>query len=556
MADRVGQQLGNYRIIQRLGSGGFADVYLGEHIYLKTSVAVKVLQARLSGPEDMSSFLQEAQMIARLIHPHIIRVTDFGVNDEVPFLVMDYAPNGTLRQKHPRGSQLPLTTLVPYVKQLADALQHAHDEKLIHRDIKPENMLLGRRNEVLLSDFGIALIAQSSRYQSTQDVVGTVSYMSPEQIQGKPRPASDQYSLGVVVYEWLSGDRPFRGSFTELCTQHMFAPPPPLREKIPDIAPDVEHVVMTALAKEPKQRFGSVQAFANALEQASRSVSSRHNVAIVPPTNVPPAQPERSPLPPARSVEVQQAPRTDNTPHTPSPLPPTVYAPPPSYPRPEQNAPQSPNLPPSQPASAQNGKKMSAWGINRRQLVAIVLGTVIYTIIHFLINALSLSNASFWLFPIGSYLPTPSTILISLSFTIPLFLATEFGVWTGGISSVVGLLLGNIFTGLFLLHANILASIPLWYIYIALTVYGFFPGLTLLHPNSKKPIILAVTMSAIGLIIGTLIFTIGAVLTFPNITWFPFLVNLMSGYTLPPLLLLPVILVIYKRIKQRKAQAV
>src|SRR5437763_15576583 len=180
---------------------------------------------------------------------------------------MDYPSNGTCGHRHPSRAHLPLNVVVSYVKQIADALQYAHDEKLIHRDIKPENMLLGRRNEVLLSDFGIALMAQSSRYQSTQDVVGTVAYMSPEQIQGKPRPASDQYSLAVVAYEWLSGDRPFHGSFTELCTQHMFASPPPLREKVPMISPYVEQVMTIALAKDPHQRFISIQAFADALEQ-------------------------------------------------------------------------------------------------------------------------------------------------------------------------------------------------------------------------------------------------------------------------------------------------
>src|SRR5437660_5304196 len=108
-------------------------------------------------------------------------------------------------------------------------------------------MLVGERNEVLLSDFGIALVVQSSGHQSTQEVIGTVAYMSPEQIQGKPRPSSDQYSLAIVVYEWLCGDRPFHGSLTELCTQHMFASPPPLREKIPMMRPAVEQVVMTAL---------------------------------------------------------------------------------------------------------------------------------------------------------------------------------------------------------------------------------------------------------------------------------------------------------------------
>src|SRR5213080_4576758 len=264
MADRSGQRLGNYHLIHLLGKGGFAEVYLGEHIYLKTAAAIKVLHTQVIG-EDMEGFLNEARTIAHLVHPHIVRVTDFGIEAETPFLVMDYAPNGTLRERHPKGTQLPLTTIILYVKQIADALQHAHDEKLIHRDVKPENMLVGRKNDILLSDFGIALIAQSSRYQSTQDVTGTISYMSPEQIQGKPRPASDQYALGIVVYEWLSGDRPFHGSFTELCAQHMFAPPQPLREKVPNLSPQIERVVLKALAKEHHERFASVQIFAEAL---------------------------------------------------------------------------------------------------------------------------------------------------------------------------------------------------------------------------------------------------------------------------------------------------
>src|SRR5713101_2758598 len=196
----------------------------------------------------MESFRVEEQRVSSLEHPHIVGILDFGVEETTPFLVMSYAPNGTLRLRHPKGTRLPLTTVVSYVKQLAEALQYAHDEKLIHRDVKPENMLIGRRNEVLLSDFGIALIAQSSRFQSFQEVAGTVSYMAPEQIQGKPRSASDQYALGIVVYEWLCGSRPFHGSFTEIATQQVLAPPPPLHEKLPGIAYAIELVVMRALA--------------------------------------------------------------------------------------------------------------------------------------------------------------------------------------------------------------------------------------------------------------------------------------------------------------------
>jgi len=213
MVDRSGQQLGSYRLIRLLGHGGFAEVYLGEHIRLNSYAAVKVLNMQLAG-SDAESFQREAHTIARLLHPHIIRVFDYDVAEGTPFLVMDYAPNGTLRSRHPKGARVPVANIVSYVKQMAEALQYAHSQKVIHRDIKPENMLLGRNDEVLLSDFGIATATQSSRYQHTQEIVGTVAYMAPEQIQGKPHPASDQYALGVVVYEWLSGARPFSGSFT------------------------------------------------------------------------------------------------------------------------------------------------------------------------------------------------------------------------------------------------------------------------------------------------------------------------------------------------------
>jgi serine/threonine protein kinase len=284
MTDRVGQQLGNYRLTRLLGQGGFADVYLGEQVYLGTNAAVKVLQTRLASEGELKWFINEARTIARLSHPNIVRVLDFGVDNETPFLVIEYAPNGTLRERHPPGTILPITTIISYVKQVADALQCAHDEKLIHRDVKPENMLVGRRNEVLLNDFGIALIAQSTRNQSPQDLAGTVMYIAPEQIQGKPRTASDQYSLGVVVYEWLSGYVPFSGSFTELCTQHLFAPPPPLKEKIPAIDPAIEQVVVRALTKDPKQRFESVGAFANALEEAAGAQQVPLTVELPPPS--------------------------------------------------------------------------------------------------------------------------------------------------------------------------------------------------------------------------------------------------------------------------------
>jgi len=278
MTDRVGQQLGNYRLLRLLGHGGFAEVYLGEHIYLKSNAALKILHAVLK-EEERAAFLKEAQTLVRLVHPHIVRVLDFAVEADTPFLVMEYAPRGTLRQRHPTGSRLSLDDSIPYVRQMASALDYAHEQRLIHRDVKPENMLIGSHDDILLSDFGLALLAPHTHPYSThevaQQVAGTSLYLAPEQLQGRPHPASDQYALGVVVYEWLCGAPPFRGTPLEIATQHLTMPPPSLRERVPGLAPAVEEIILRALAKEPEQRFASVEEFARALEQAHQQAERR-----------------------------------------------------------------------------------------------------------------------------------------------------------------------------------------------------------------------------------------------------------------------------------------
>ena len=280
----IDQRLGNYRIKSLLGRGGFADVYLGEHVFLKTNAAVKVLHTRLTSG-DLAKFLTEARTIASLSHPHIIRVLDFGLEGNepdmdqssfdmegsIPFLIMDYAPGGTLRGRYPKGTRVPLSEIIHYVKQVAEALQYAHDRKLIYRDVKPENMLLSQNDELLLSDFGIVTVAHDDHSMSTQEMAGTVSYIAPEQIKGKPRPASDQYALAVVVYEWLCGIRPFQGNNQwEIMYQHQSLPPTPLRTRIASLPPAVDEVVLKALAKIPSQRFETISAFAAALEQAAK----------------------------------------------------------------------------------------------------------------------------------------------------------------------------------------------------------------------------------------------------------------------------------------------
>jgi predicted ATPase/class 3 adenylate cyclase/DNA-binding CsgD family transcriptional regulator len=267
MVDRVGQQFGNYRLLRLIERGSIADVYLGEHLHLNTQAAIKILHTYLPG-EASARLRTEARTMARLTHPHIVRTLDFDIENGFPFLIMEYAPNGTLRQRHPKGTEVPLNAIVFYVEQVAEALHYIHQQKMIHRDVKPESMLLGYHNEVLLTEFSSAIIAQSTRSQPTLEAVGTVTYMAPEQIRGKPRPASDQYALAVVAYEWLCGNPPFSGSMREVTNQHLLVPPPPLRLRIPAISSSIEQIMLKALAKEPQQRFENVQAFAHALREA------------------------------------------------------------------------------------------------------------------------------------------------------------------------------------------------------------------------------------------------------------------------------------------------
>jgi serine/threonine protein kinase len=266
--DYRGQRFGNYQLIDLLGEGGYAQVYLGEQVFLKTKAAIKVLHTRLDD-EKIEQFRFEANTIAHLDHPHIVRLLDFGVEHAAPYLIMDYAPNGTLHQLHPPGVPVPLALVVSYVQQIADALDYAHQQKIIHRDIKPENLLVGRRGEVLLSDFGIAVVAHQTTSLTTQQGLGTISYVAPEQLWGKPRPASDQYALAAVVYEWLTGRTPFQGSPMEVAIQHLEAPPPPMHVWGIPFPAEVEQVVRRALEKQWPMRYNSAREFADALHDAS-----------------------------------------------------------------------------------------------------------------------------------------------------------------------------------------------------------------------------------------------------------------------------------------------
>ncbi len=288
--DSSTQYMGSYRLLHLLGHGGSSSVYLGEHRYLKRLAAIKILHTVLND-QDKEHFITEAKLLAQLSHPHIVRVLEFAVTrrpmmlqdreymEYIPYLIMDFAHNGSLRSLYPLGSRIPIAMVLKYTGQIAIALQYAHDRGIIHRDVKPENILLNAQEEVMLSDFGLALFAPIPGLLSIQEMAGTLPYTAPEQLQGKPGFASDQYSLAVIVYEWLCGRPPFEGEDIDIIMQHVSSLPPPPRIWNPLIPRAMEAVILKALEKDPQQRYPKVQAFFLALERAAREMGENANYA-------------------------------------------------------------------------------------------------------------------------------------------------------------------------------------------------------------------------------------------------------------------------------------
>ena len=275
MVDLAGRQLGNYRVLRLLGCGSFADVYLGEQIYLKSHAALKVVRTQVTRTQS-AAFLQEARILAHLKHPYIVRILDFAVEADIAYLVLEYAPGGSLRTTFPSGTRVSLDVILRIVEHVVPALQYAHDEGFVHRDVKPENLLWGSHGEVLLSDFGLAVFTSNAQPYNDQDLASsgasTSPYLAPEQLQGQSSPASDQYALGAMIYEWLTGMPPLQRLQASL--QQLSLSPSTLYTQPPDIPPAVEEVVLRALAREPGQRFASVRALGIALERAMQGTHS------------------------------------------------------------------------------------------------------------------------------------------------------------------------------------------------------------------------------------------------------------------------------------------
>jgi eukaryotic-like serine/threonine-protein kinase len=272
---RVGTVLhGRYRIVERTNEGSMGVVYRGERVALRRAVAIKFLNEGYAATDDgRRRFEVEARAMSRLDHPNCVPVTDFGVDDEQPFLVMDFVTGCTLRQLLTREWRLPPARAVAIVRQILAGLAHAHAQQIIHRDIKPENILItpieGHGEHARIVDFGLAKLRDEGSI-TTGVAVGTPGYMSPEQTSGeKADERADVYACGIILYELLSGAKPFQAeSPFEVMRMHREDPPPPLDATAAGVSlsPRLTAVVMRALAKAREERFQSASELRAALE--------------------------------------------------------------------------------------------------------------------------------------------------------------------------------------------------------------------------------------------------------------------------------------------------
>ncbi len=269
-----GRNLGKYRVLEPLGRGGMARVYRAYHPQLDRYAAIKVLRPDLvDDGEFLTRFRQEAQAVAALRHPNIVRVFDFEADVETPFMAMELLEGDTLRTRlndyRQRGERMPDGEAVRILLDVLAGLAYAHSEGMIHRDVKPANILLSQQGQAVLTDFGVAQIVGGTRHTITGVLMGTLHYMAPEQgLEGVCDARSDVYSLGIVFYEMLTGGPPFDAETPlAILMKHVNDPLPLPRQSDPSILEPLERVVLKALAKRPDDRYQSAEAMAQALEK-------------------------------------------------------------------------------------------------------------------------------------------------------------------------------------------------------------------------------------------------------------------------------------------------
>ncbi|MET7965934.1 protein kinase [Micromonospora sp. NPDC005305] len=335
-----GVQLGNrYRLDERIASGGMGDVWRGTDQVLGRTVAVKsLLPALLDEPGFAERFRGEARTMATINHPGVVDVYDFGSDQQIAFLVMEYVEGDALSSTLSRVGRLTPARTMALLAQAADALHAAHEKGIVHRDVKPGNLLVRPNGTLVLTDFGIARSDLVGQLTAAGSVLGTASYISPEQATGAvATPASDVYALGVVAYQCLAGRRPFEGDNPlEIAMKHVREAPRPLPADIPS---QVRAIVERALAKDPAARWPSAAALAGVARQAKLALSQQarggHPISGVP----------ASPAAPVARAQVPTATR-------PQPRPPAVAARPPVAPRPTAVAPAPQPRPPVAPRGA------------------------------------------------------------------------------------------------------------------------------------------------------------------------------------------------------------
>ncbi len=261
-----------YKILKKIGVGGFAEVYLGEHSQLGRQVAIKILRHGFAGEDEMiERFRRESKSAAKLSHPNIIDIYDVGENEGLYFFVMKYVEGETLGKKMQRDRKIIPPEAVHIVKQIADALSYAHDHDVIHRDIKPANVMLDQYKKPILMDFGIARVQFEGNLTKTGTLMGTPHYLPPEQPLGRPVDGrSDTYSLGIMFYEMLAGRPPFHDeNSVTLIFKHINEAPPPLQEMNPELAPELCAVVHKMIEKMPENRHQSASEVVEALDALS-----------------------------------------------------------------------------------------------------------------------------------------------------------------------------------------------------------------------------------------------------------------------------------------------
>lgn len=258
-----GQKINDrYEIVKNIGEGGMANVYLAKDTILDRSVAIKVLRGDLSSDDKfIRRFEREALSVSNLSHPNIVEVYDVGEEDGNHYIVMEYIDGKTLKQLLKKRESLTLSEVIDIMTQLTDGISHAHESYIIHRDIKPQNIMIEDDGRIKITDFGIAMALNATQLTQTNSVMGSVHYLPPEQASGRPATIkSDIYALGIMMYELLTGNVPFKGdNAVEIALKHMKDKIPSVRKQDPSIPQSVENIILKAAAKNPRNRYESAK---------------------------------------------------------------------------------------------------------------------------------------------------------------------------------------------------------------------------------------------------------------------------------------------------------